>query len=174
MMTPKQTSIRKRNRCGGFSLVEVMIVTAMMATVLTTIGVGLRSGHAANREMQRRSQLTLVCGEVMDRLCRIPFGAITDAAATAAQLNELFDDDDDLGTATLCSLRVPAGNPGFSFDLDNFPFGGSFEVRVDDDLNGDGDTNDTFEGRDDLLRIQILHDGIPILESMRSISPSSS
>jgi type II secretory pathway pseudopilin PulG len=171
--SPDRLRASKRRRCGGFSIIEVMVVTAMMATVLSTICVGLRSGHVANKENQRRAQLTLVCSEVMDRLFHIPFGVITDKAATAQQLNQLFGNTDNLGTATLCSLRVPAGKPGFSFNLANFPFGGEFEVRVDDDLNGDGDNKDTLEGRIDLLRIQIIHDGITILESIRAAPPAS-
>jgi hypothetical protein len=40
-------------------------------------------------------------------------------------------------------------------------------VRVDADLNGDGDEIDEREARADLLRINILHDGELVLESMR-------
>jgi hypothetical protein len=153
----------RRRRDGGFSVVEVVTVAAMVATVLSTICVGVRSAHVASREKTRRAQLTLVCGEVMERLFHVPFGTKGDATATPAQLNELFDGDDDLGTATLCSLRVATGRPGFRFDLANVPVDGNFEVRVDGDRNGDGD----------LLRIELLHDGIPILESMRSASTGS-
>ena len=156
-----------RRRQGGFSLIEVMLVASMLMTVLTTIGVGLKSGHDANRELQRRAQLTLVCSELLDRLFRLDFGQQGGASATPAQLTELFDADSELGTATLSSLRTPAGQPGFQFELADFPWGGKFEVRVDADLNGDGDETDTREGRADLLRINVLWDGVLILESMR-------
>jgi hypothetical protein len=165
---------RAAPRAGGFTLVQAVVVVAMMAAILSTIGVGLRAGHVANRENQRKEQLTRVGSEVMERLFKIPFGATTDEPATAAQLNELFDGDDDLGTATLCSLRVAAGRPGLHFQLEEFPFGGEFEVRVDHDLDGDGRITGAREGGGDLFRIVILHDGTPILESIRAAPPASS
>jgi hypothetical protein len=165
---------RAAPRAGGFTLVEAAVVVAMMAAILSTIGVGLRFGHVANRENQQKEQLTRVGSELMERLFHVPFGATSDEPATAAQLNELFDGDGDLGTATLCSLRVPAGKPGLRFELANFPFGGEFEVRVDNDLDGDGRISGGREGRGDLFRIEILHDGKPILESIRAAPPTSS
>ncbi len=162
-----------RRRQRGFSLLEVMLVSSMMCTVLTTIGVGMRAGHASKREMERRAQLTIVAGELLDRLFRISYGTSTPSAASNAQLTELFDADSDLGTATLGGLRTAAGATGYQFEIDDFPWGGRFEVRVDADLNGDGDESDAREGRADLLRINILWDGTLILESLRSAPWSS-
>ncbi len=144
-----------------------MLVSSMLMTVLTTIGVGLRTGHDANRAMQRRAQLTVVCSELLDRLFRLDFGQSGAASVTAAQLDELFDDDDDLGSGTLSSLRIQPGSRGFQFTIAEFPWGGTFEVRVDSDLNGDGDEADDREGRADLLRINVLCDGVLVLESLR-------
>lgn len=163
----KRPDPRRRRFARGFSMLEVLLVASMMMTVLTTVGVGLRSGHASKREMERRAQLTLVAGELLDRLFRIGYGNADDAGASGAQLTELFDGDSELGTATLTSLRVAAGSEGHSFALDAFPWGGLFEVRVDADLNGDGDEDDEREGRPDLLRINILWNGGVVLESLR-------
>ncbi|MSR47626.1 MAG: hypothetical protein EXS13_11285 [Planctomycetes bacterium] len=158
---------RPRHRVGGFTMVEVMMVTAMMATVLTTIGIGLRAGHCSRREMERRAQLTSVVAELLDRMFRIPFGSQGDGTASAAQLDEIFDGDSDLGTASLTSLRAPAGTTGWTFAIAEFPWGGQFEVRVDSDLNGDGDEADANEGREDLLRASIRWNGTLLLESIR-------
>ncbi|MBL8843334.1 MAG: hypothetical protein JNL90_17570 [Planctomycetes bacterium] len=163
----------RRRRQGGFSLLEVMLVSSMMMTVLTTIGVGLRAGHASKREMERRAQLTVVAGELLDRLFRISYGSAGDASASNSQLTELFDADADLGTATVSSLRTAAGSTGYQFEIDDFPWGGQFEVRIDADLNGDGDESDEREGRADLLRLNVLWDGILILESVRCAPWSS-
>lgn len=156
-----------RPRQRGTSLIEVMMVTAMMMTVLTTVGVGLRSAHQSRREMERRAQMTAVASELADRLFRIPFGAQGAATATPAQLDELFDDDDELGSATLTGLRTAVGSQPFSFSFAGFPWGGQFEVRVDSDLNGDGDAADVLEGRADVLRINISWNGVLLLESTR-------
>ena len=158
----------RRGRKGGFSLIEVMLVASMMMTVLTTIGVGLRAGHESRRELERRAQLTLVASEMLDRLFRIGFGTQGEAAANADQLDELFDGDEALGSATLASLRVPSGTVGHVFEIADFPWGGQFQVRVDADLNGDGDETDAREGRPDLLRINILWNGVLLLESVRA------
>lgn len=152
----------------GSSLVETMLVASLMATVLTTIGIGLRAGHSSRREMQRKVALTAVASELLDRLERIPFGNDGDAGASGGQLDELFDGDTDLGSATLISLRGAPGAEGPSFALQDFPWGGMFEVRVDADLNGDGDEDDDREGRPDLLRINILWDGKLLIESIRA------
>ncbi len=169
-----RTMLPLHRRQRGFTLLEVMLVSAMMMTVLTTIGVGLRSGHASKREIERRAQLTIVAGELLDRLFRISYGTASDASATNGQLTELFDGDSDLGTATVSSLRTPAGTIGYQFEIDEFPWGGRFEVRVDADLNGDGDEADAREGRADLLRMNVMWDGILILESVRCAPWSSS
>jgi type II secretory pathway pseudopilin PulG len=160
---------RRRNQ-GGFSLLEVMLVTSMLMTVVATIAVGVRSGHAANDEMRRRASLTALSTELIDRLFRIAFGQPSDPQPpTNEQLGELFDDDDELGDATLSMLVVNPGGPGYSFQLANFPYAGTWEVRVTQDLNSDGDQVDLQEGRDDIVRIDLLYDGVLILETMRAM-----
>lgn len=158
--------IRKGQR--GFSLLEVMLVTSMMMTVVATVAVGIRSGHAANEEIRRRAVLTAFSGELMDRLFRIDFGLPDDPDPTGAQLEELLDDDDVLGSITLSMLVKDPGEKGYTLQLTNFPYTGHWEIRVTQDLNNDGDVMDAREGRDDLYRIDILYSGILILETMRS------
>ena len=158
-----------RSKCErGFTVLEVMIITSMMMTVLATVTVGLKAGHTAKEEMRRRDLLTVMSSDIMDRLFQVPFGNPGDEPPSPAELSELFDDDDFLGPVTLSGLRVPAGMPGFTFELANFPYNGTWEVRVAADLNADGDEEDENEGRDDLFRVNILYDGVLILETMRS------
>jgi hypothetical protein len=158
---------RRARRDGGFSLVEVMLVSAMMMTVLTTVGIGLRSAHQSRRELDRREQLSAVAAELIDRLFRIPFGEQGARAATTSELDEFFDADADLGAVTLTGLRTPVGGAAWSVQFAEFPWGGAFELRVDGDLNGDGDEADAREGRSDLLRVNVSWNGTPILESLR-------
>jgi len=155
-------------RNAGFTLIEMTLVSALMVAIFSTFVLGLRAGHAAAKEIERSNAVTLVADDVMDRLFRIDFGRPTDGAASAAQLTALFDDDENLGSATLCSLRVFAGAKGYQFKLANYPWPGTFEVRVTADLNGDGDELDANEGTMNLLRVDILYDGKRVLSSVRA------
>ncbi len=140
---------------GGFTLLEMMLVTVLMVVIFSTLALGLRAGHGANREIERKTAQTLVGDDLVDRLFRLDFGAPTDGAASAAQLTALFDDDEGSGTVTLTNLRVFSGATGFRFELANFPWPGEFEVRVHGDLNGDGDESDANEGSTESCRIDI-------------------
>lgn len=91
------------------------MVSALMVVIFSTLALGLRAGHSANREIERRTALTLVADDLVDRLFRIDFGQATDGAASASQLSALFDDDENLGTVTLTSLRVFSGAQGYQF-----------------------------------------------------------
>jgi prepilin-type N-terminal cleavage/methylation domain-containing protein len=147
-----------RPRCAaerGFTLLEMMLVTVLMVVIFSTLALGLRAGHGANREIERKTAETLVADDLVDRLFRIDFGQATDGAASAGQLTALFDDDEDLGTVTLTNLRVFSGATGFRFELANFPWAGEFEVRVHGDLNGDGDESDANEGSTEICRIDV-------------------
>ena len=131
--------MKRRIRQGGFTALEVMLVTSMMMTVLATVTVGVRAGNNANEELRRKSVLTAMSSDLMERLFAINFGQVTDPPATPEQLSELFDDDDFLGNVTLSSLRVNPGEEGFRFQFANFPYNGIWEVQVTSDVNGDGD-----------------------------------
>lgn len=149
---PRSTTSRAR---AGFTLIEMTITITLMVTIFSALAIGVRAGHVANAEIERRVALALQADDVMDRLFRIDFGQATDGAATAAQLSALFDDDEDLGTCTLTNLRVYSGAKGYKFSLANFPYPGQFEVRVSSDLNGDGDELDANEGGTDVFRIDV-------------------
>jgi prepilin-type N-terminal cleavage/methylation domain-containing protein len=140
---------------GGFTLLEMMLVSVLMVVVFSTLAIGLRAGHLANQEIERRTAQTLVADDLIDRLFRIDFGQPTDGAASGSQLTTLFDDDEVLGNVTLSNLLVFSGATGFQFELANFPWPGAFEVSVHADLNGDGDLLDANEGTSEVYRIDI-------------------
>jgi len=162
-----------RRHVAGFTLFEMMLVTALMVAVFSALALGVRAGHTANQAIARRTALTIVADDLMDRLFRISYGQATDGAATAAELSALFDDDEDLGTVTLTSLEVFSGSTGYQFELANFPWPGQFDVIVSTDLNNDGDEADANEGTNAIYRIDInfIHaDGTTerVLECMRA------
>ena len=166
---------RKAARRGvaGFTLLEMMLVTSLMVAVFSALALGVRAGHTANAEIERRTALTIVADDLMDRLFRIDYGQDTDGAASAAELSELFDDTEAFGTATLQSLNAFAGSAGYQFELANFPWPGQFDITVTSDLNNDGDETDANEGTTNVFRINISFvrpDGRVerILECMRS------
>lgn len=162
----------RRKREKGFTLIEVLVTTAMLAGVLGAVTLGLQACHDAADEMERKAIVTRTASQMMDRLFMIDFGTGTDAPPSDAQLTELFDEDDDLGTATLTTLRLAVDDPGYQFTLGNFPYPGIWEVRVGTDLDLDGDETDNLEGEDDIVRMDIYYEGVLMLSSMRSAEVS--
>lgn len=151
----KHPHTARRRAVAGFSLIEMMLVTSLMVAIFSALALGVRSGYSANAQIERRTALTIVADDLMDRLFRIDYGQDTDGAASAAELSELFDDTEALGTATLQSLHVYAGSTGYDFELANFPWPGQFEITVTSDLNDDGDETDPNEGTTRVFRINI-------------------
>lgn len=145
----------RRRSVAGFTLLEMMLVTSLMVAVFSALALGVRSGYAANEQIERRTALTIVADDLMDRLFRIDYGQDTDGAASATDLSELFDDTETLGAATLQALHVYAGSAGYQFELANFPWAGQFDITVTADLNDDGDETDPNEGTTNVFRINI-------------------
>jgi prepilin-type N-terminal cleavage/methylation domain-containing protein len=148
----------------GFTLVELMFVLGVLAFVSLGLATGVTTGHRTTQALEQQSLLVHQAQSYLERLFVLPFGAQTANAATGDQLTELFDEDDDYGTATLHSLRVFGAA---EFQPEDFPVPGLFRVVVDADANGDGDTTDPFEGRADLLRIAVFHEGRLLAETLR-------
>ena len=146
---------------------EVLIATAMAVILLGAVVTGIKACHDSAATIKRNRALNLAATELMQLVFRLDYGNAGDPAPTAGQLAALLDMDDLLGTATLSSLRVPAGQPGFIFQIATIPYAGNWELRVSADLNVDGDELDVDEGSPDLLRIDILFAGSIVLESFR-------
>lgn len=148
----------------GFTLLEVLITMGVLAFVTLSIATGIGAGHHATKHLEEEVALVSRGQELLDRLLVIQFGTDADPAATGAELTELFDADDNFGSITLHKLR--AFGP-VEFETPGFPVRGRWRIVIDTDLNGDGDTADPEEGREDLLRITISHDGRLMARSVR-------
>lgn len=167
-----RNKIKRRRRIAsgeaGFSIVETFIVLSMLMAVLAAVAAGVRSAHQASAELRRQADVSRVAAEFMDRLTRISFGSPGDPAPTTADLDELFDDDAILGSATLSSMVQKSTDPGFSFQMANFQWGGVWEVRVTADLNNDGDELDDAEGLTDIFRINIFYNTRLVLQTLQA------
>lgn len=149
----------------GFSLIEVLITLATLSMVGLGVASGVTTGHRATQTFEAEVILHQTAVEIQERLMTIPFGAAGGGTATAGELTELFDDDDVFGAITL--HRIANFGP-VQFELDNFPVEGQWVIVVDNDLDGDGNIDDAeAEGRGDLLRIVIAHDGRPVTAIFR-------
>ena len=148
----------------GFTLVEVLMALGVLAFVTLSIATGIGAGHASTRALETEVVLLSHGQELLERGLAIPFGKASDGPASAAELTEFFDGDNDYGTMTLHKLA--AFGPA-EFEPAAFPVAGRWRVVVDADLDGDGDTDDPDEGRNDLLRIVVTHEGRVLARSVR-------
>lgn len=149
----------------GFSFLEVLFALAALALLALGVAGGVVTGQRATRTLEDQARIENTAFGFQERLMAIPFGSTSDSAATGAELDELFNNDDVLGTATLHKL-VAFGT--IEFTLDGAGLNGQWRIVVDSDLNGDGTIDTTLEeGRDDLLRIAIFYDGQLITRTAR-------
>lgn len=153
----------------GFSLVEVTTAAALLVILLYGLHSTMLSAVTGRATVNRTDRMSALASEYLDRLQTVPFGS-GNSMATPAQLQELFDDDQDFGTVTLRQLRVAANQEGHWFVGTQDGVTGRWRIRVTDDLNGDGDADDTAwrEGRADLLGIEIWFDDRLVLRAVRA------
>lgn len=168
-MRAETSSSEPPRRCAesGFSLIDVCVTLFVCVVVIFALHSGTRTAMETRKSVERNYQLQLFSNDFVGRLRRLPFGNPGAPTIQAAQLDALFDADQDLGTASFIQLRVPATHDGHSFLMAGNDFTEAWRVRVTNDLNGDGDTNDEREGRDDLLRIEIYYDNRLLVETLR-------
>jgi prepilin-type N-terminal cleavage/methylation domain-containing protein len=148
----------------GFSLLEVLMTLGVLAFVSLSIATGIGTSHRTTRALEEEVVLLSRGQELLERLLAIPFGVPSGGTASGGELSEVFDDDDEFGSITLHRLKNfgPA-----EFEPAGFPVHGRWRVLVDADLNGDGDEDDPDEGRADLLRIVVTHDGRMLARTVR-------
>jgi len=148
----------------GFTLLEVLFAMTILAVVAFGLVSGVGAGHATAKRLEEETVLFSRGQELVEGMLAVEFGQSSDSAATAPELTECFDGDDDLGAMTLHKLRKfgPA-----QFEPAAFPVRGRFTVIVSDDLNGDGDTDDPDEGQENLLRIEVSDEGRLLARTIR-------
>lgn len=144
------------DRQAGFTLVELSASAVLAAVLLLTLQSTLQSSIRSRQNAQRIEVVHAQAYDYLQRLQAMPFGTGSEGAATPEQLTELFDDDDDHGPLTLRQVQTPAGSAGHAFTTRNDGVTTGWRILVADDLDGDGRSDGTREGRPDLLQIEIF------------------
>lgn len=153
---------------GGFTIIEMVMALSFLLVSLVGVGLAIHAGVRTTRELRERQIVQTRAQMYVDRLVRLNFGESSDPEPTRAQLEELFDDDTDLGTVTLMSLtRYPRRDGGWTFERKGFPVPGSWTVQVTQDLDGDGAVGGDLEEDGLLVRITVSFDGEAILTTIR-------
>ena len=156
----------------GFTLIDATITLLVSVLMLYTLHSGTQTSLSARKASERIYAAHLQAMDYLERVRKIPFGQSSDPSPTAAQLQEFFDDDDDLGSITLTQLKVSPSANGYQFKMASNGLKGTWEIKITDDLDGDGNNTGPREGRSDLLKIEILFDGKIMLQSLRASDPS--
>ncbi len=156
----------------GFTLIEATITLLVSVLMLYTLHSGTQTSLSARKASERIYAAHLQGMDFLERVRKLPFGQASDPAPKAAQLQEFFDDDDDLGTITLTQLKVSPKAKGYQFKMASSGLEGTWEIKVTDDLDGDGTNTGPREGRSDLLKIEVLFDDKIMFQSLRSSDPS--
>lgn len=157
-----------RQQQGGFTLVELTASLLLSVLVLYSLHGTLRTSIDARVSTERAARAQRLAETFVQRLQEIPFGRSFDPAPGGWMLDELFDDDDDLGTITLHQVKVAANAPGHTFQVAGRGLAGDFRVKVCNDLDGNGTVAGGREGRNDLLRIEVWFDGRLFAETLRA------
>jgi prepilin-type N-terminal cleavage/methylation domain-containing protein len=152
----------------GFSLLETMIAVSVLAITFVSLGAAVLTGVNSTLQQKERDTVRNQALRYMERLQKLSFGDFTDPAPDTSDLEQLFDDSAEKPDLTLAQVRTPVDDDGHMFRIAGFETRGTWEVRIDRDVNGNGVLDDEEDDFDDLLKIQILFEGQPILTTYRS------
>lgn len=150
-------------RSQGFTLLEVLMGMTFLTFTVVAVGLSVMTARAASRDIAERLMVQTQAQDYMDLLKAINFGDVSDPDPTSAQLDELFDNDDDPGTITLLQVAKYTGaQPGRVFQLTSFPVEGEWSIQIDNDLT-DSDYCDSSHAcrRSSLVHDHGLYGGIP-------------
>jgi len=162
-----------KNSQAGLSLIEVLVAVSILGISFIALGGAVMSGVKSTMAMERRSVVRNQGLRYMERLQKLGFGDILDAAPAAADLDGLFDDKADIPDLTLFQIATPVDQFGHRFRIAGFEEKGTWEIRVNRDINGNG-VVDGDEVNNDILRVEILFEGEPILTTFRNRPPAAS
>jgi hypothetical protein len=140
----------------------------LVAIAFVGVGSGIFHGVRTTRDLEMRQLLKVRSQTYLNRVMSLNYGKAGDPQPTSAELDELFDDDSDLGSVTLMSLtQTPVGHDGWRFRLADFPVEGQWLVSVNHDLDGDGNVAGGFETSGELVRITVFFEGEALLWTIR-------
>ena len=179
----------------AFTLVETIFAFAVLLTSMAIFGLVEVGNTRASLDLKRKDVAFARGQAILERIQRLPFGAPNLPALMNAELDRLFGSTDDVRTLSLTQLRQRDTNGDgvvdsgpIQFQLEGVEDDGLWEIHIDSDLDGNGVIDDrngdgavdsgpsvnmpTREGRNDLLRIEIVHDGRTVLKTIRSRTPN--
>lgn len=153
----------------GFTIVEVLLSTTILSVSVIVVGLGVQTGSVIVRETRDLEIVQAQAQRYMDIVVAQSFGDVTDDNPKLEQVDEILDDDADVGDITLMQLtRVPGAADGLKFTLENFPVEGEWRLAVDRDLNGDGEVAGELETGNKVLRIRVLFNDELVLETHKA------
>jgi len=132
-----------RGRDSGTSLVDAMISLTVLLITVGGLAMSVLSAQRSSSELKRRDMIRTQALLYVERLLGVPYGIAGSPSPTAAEVADLFDDDDTSPAGvTLMGLRTPVGGEGWRFRVGGFEADGVWEVEINSDLDGNG----TFQG----------------------------
>lgn len=161
-----------RTRESGFSMIEVLLSVTMLGITFISLGGAVMTGVKSTKDMDSRNVVRNQALRYVERLHLLNFGASDDAAPTTGDLDAMFSDSIDPPDLSLYQLATPVAQDGLMFDLTGFEAKGTWEVRVNRDVDGNGTINAT-EALGDVLRIEVVFDGRPVLTTFRAQNAQS-
>lgn len=180
----------------GFSMIEVLVTFSIFSLATMALGLVEMSNAQRARELRARDIAFARAQAFMERMLRMPFGSPNPPALTPADYDRIFGSDADVRDLSLTQLQRRDTNndgtvddPPIRFRLRGTEDAGQWAIFVDADLDGDGilagspiivggdidgdgtvDVRDGAggEGRLDLMRIEIRHNGRILLRTLRA------
>jgi prepilin-type N-terminal cleavage/methylation domain-containing protein len=156
---------RKNER--GLSLIEVLVAVAVLGISFIALGGAVMAGVRGTVSMGKRSIVRNQSLRYMERIQKLSFGDILDADPSVTQLNDLFDDKAEIPDVTLFQIATAVDADGRKFRIAGFEERGTWEVRINRDINGNG-VIDGDENYNDVLRVEVLFEDEPILITFRT------
>jgi len=163
---------RPTNAQAGLSLIEVLIAVSILGISFIALGSSVLTGAKSTMAMEGRSVVRNQGLRYMERLQKLSFGDILDAAPDSAVLDRLLSDEADIPDVSLFQIATPVDDFGHRFRIAGFEQKGTWEIRVNRDINGNG-VIDGDEVHNDILRVEILFRDEPILTTFRNRPPQA-
>jgi prepilin-type N-terminal cleavage/methylation domain-containing protein len=168
----------------GFTLIEVILTFSILAIATTALGLVELSNARRQQDLKARDIAFTRGQAIMERILRMPFGTPDAMELTDTQYDSLFATDSDVRSMSLTQIQQKDANDDGNIDVEPISFklegvedNGTWEVFVDNDLDGNGriepiiDGVETREGRSDLLRIEIRRNGRTVIRTIRARTP---